>query len=168
MWYYVYKSLLGNAMCLTIDYKLHEPVEKKGYRYTRPRIAQRDIFVYKVLVEYDNFPTCGFSPYRGFRWDFGVRVNRNMGELIKSPMFFDNVHVGKGLHSCTKISATYYHMMADSANRYPVIIPKGSMVYFGRDNEIVSNSLIVYRTMEDLQSVHGKVAKGVKKEKIAI
>lgn len=155
-------------MCLTIDAKIHKPQTKDTHhdKYTS-RIAQRDILVYKVLEPCKNKTNFALSPYQAFIWKFGKLVNRRAVKSCYDTYKWAQPTIRIGLHACTTRHSAFRHMQF-ARKVFPAIVPKGSRVFFGLHNEIVSNNLIVYKNMEDLEAVHGKVAQGVKKKLIAI
>lgn len=158
-------------MCLIIDTNIHKPekrVIRTSYDNYTSRIAQRDIVVYKALEPEKNSPNTGRSPYRAFIWRFGKRVNRRGFTLCHTKYKWALATINEGLHACTTRTSALRHVHYGVGKVFPAIIPRGSRVVFGIKNEIVSNSLIVYKNMEDLEAVHGKVAQGVKKKLIAI
>ena len=144
-------------MCLYIDNDLH-PINKH-------RIAERDIVVYKALDAIHE--TGGISPYMRATWLFGEQKIVRIGKAKTRKGCDNDIYlIHKGLHSCnTKLKARC-HGLPD--NLCPAIIPKGSKLFFGTNGDIVSNALIVYKNMKELEAVHGKVAKPIKKNLIAV
>lgn len=151
-------------MCLRIDTELHPK--------NKPRIAERDIVVYKALYD-EGDKDCARSPYYNFLWIFGEKVSAKIDKPVLGYDFFGGYSkkvstfykISKGLHSATTKDGALMHALSV----YPAIIPKGSRVIFGvKSDEVVSDNLIVYKDIKALQKVHGKVAKGVKKADIAI
>lgn len=157
-------------MCLRVNYLKH-PTDKNGYH--KPRVANRDIVVYKVLRSMSGLSVRGknveaikwTSPYRAkWQWKFAY--------LATEPLIrIKYANAGEaGLHSCRTKTAAKEHLNSEywpDRKAFPAIIPKGSEVYFGLSGDIMSSKLIVYKDMAQLEAVHGKVGKGVKQVHIA-
>lgn len=112
-------------MCLYIDTTKH-PDNKR-------RIAQCDILVWKS----GNWDVSGrLRPtYRyGFRYQAGVKTIP-VPLRVRSSWGVKQVHAG-------------YHSYCQWNTRYPAIIPKGAKFFFGSRGDIVSSSLIVYKTLK--------------------
>lgn len=150
-------------MCLYIS-KASHPQYKK-------RIAQRDIVVWKVLYRASRYdPTKGVvysyhAPYQGTRYELG-EVNK---QDMRKKQQFSCVTIQQGLHSCrTHKEAKYLATRTGNRKVFYAIIPKGSALFFGAHNDVVSDTLIVYKTKEALEAVHGPIAKRVPRHIIAI
>lgn len=128
-------------MCLHIDVRYHPNYGKKGQAF----VAQQPILVYKRL----NNPTGlgGTSPYYGTLWEFGVeqRVsNFTYGWSSRQQ------RVEAGLHA-------FFTKNADRCygDVFPAVIPVGARFFIGKDGEIVSTALTVYRTEKDMLAAFG-------------
>lgn len=141
-------------MCLTIDFDYHRH-DKRG-RITRRRATQ-DILVYKVLRD------DGRSPYQGTHWTFGVEKTSVMKASNDG---YGCYIVEEGLHSCLNMDSARSH-----SNYYrrihPAIIPKGAILIYGDNDEVVSNRLIVYRDEAELIEARGAIGPGIARDKIA-
>lgn len=149
-------------MCLVIDTNLHKKIARS--RKYAPRVAQRDIVVYKVLV----------TPKRRSGIDGGVKhfspyqmMPYELGKEYKSVMGSSHRYVHAGLHSYRTRNACR-RTTALSREVYPAIIPRGSLLFFGSGDTVVSTSLIVYADMAALEAVHGPVDSGVPRAQIAV
>lgn len=143
-------------MCLYIDSKYHS-VDKRGG--IKRRRATQDILVYKVLKPVaDNY---GKSPYQEMIWIFG-QENKAVMKV------YDGCIVEEGLHSClTRASASEHNPSYDKRVTYPAIIPKGSLLIYGIDDEVVSNRLIVYRDTAQLVKARGAIGPAIARGTIA-
>jgi len=141
-------------MCLYVDFDYHHK-DKRG-RIVRRRATQ-DILVYKVLRE------DGRSPYQGTFWQFGVEKTSIMKAQYDG---YDSYNVEEALHSCLNMDSARSH-----SNYYrrihPAVIPKGSMLIYGANDEVASNRLIVYRDEASLIKARGAIGPGIARDKIA-
>ena len=118
-----------------------------------PKVAEKDIVVYKVLDQRMG------SPYYGLLYP----LNEKRTSILKNydwkweeagHKVYD---VEEGLHAYTKRMAAYvkrhYLNRCDSEKDfttysvYKAIIPKGAKYYIGLDNDIASDALIVKRKL---------------------
>lgn len=120
----------------------------------------RAIVVYKILTTRANFAgTISYiSPYRHHKWV--------MGKLEKAPMVSKNerrtIHVG--LHAyLRKPDATESGIWG---NVFPMVIPAGSLVYFGRGGEIVSNQMIAFQNEAAIIKRYGGIGKKLRRKDI--
>ncbi len=109
-----------------------------------PKIAKKDIKVYKILHSYKGK---FLTPYRGYRMEegyhymqtgkkFGIKRNRYYG-------FF----IGMGLHAFTTLKEAQmkYSYLFEYAIIVEMIVPKGSEYFINpTDKEICSDNLIWY------------------------
>lgn len=128
-------------MCLHIDVRYHPNYGKKGQAF----VAQKPILVYKWLRYADK--TGGIAPYQGTRWYFGVEKrisNFTYGWSSRRTV------VNAGLHAFfTKDAIRCYGKV------FPAVIPVGAHFFIGKDGEIVSNALTVYRTEKKMLDAFG-------------
>lgn len=96
-----------------------------------------------------------YSPYQCARYEMGVMKKSSL--VIEIDPYDGAETVDLGLHSCLTKDDVDMH----SSATFPAIIPTGSKFIVGSDNEVASDALIVYKTMKDLEAVHGKVGKPV-------
>lgn len=149
-------------MCLTVDPLYHKATKNKK---PQPRIAQRDIVVWKVLEpsthhERVKHKSALVSPYQRTPYKLGERKDENINWTSK-------YYVYDGLHSYrTRIGG--FITASTKKDIYPAIIPRGSKVFFGLSGKVVSTSLIVYANMAELEKVHGPVGEGVPRAEIAL
>jgi hypothetical protein len=128
-------------MCLDIDVRYHPKYGKKGQAF----IAQRPILVYKRLTSLTN--TGGTAPYQGTPWEFGVEKRvRNFTYGWSSR----RTSVEAGLHAFFTKEATRCY-----GNVFPAVIPVGARFFIGKDGEIVSTALTVYRTEQEILTAFG-------------
>lgn len=116
-----------------------------------PKVAEKDIVVYKVL-DYNMG-----SPYYGLLYHLNRKITSDLN------IYDSRWHLGtqlltveEGLHSCTKRIAAYliqrylniyYKKSGITYSVYKAIIPKGSKYYIGLNNDIASDALIVKRKL---------------------
>jgi hypothetical protein len=142
-------------MCLHIDVRNHVagPTDKSADVNKSFKVAPRPILVHKVLVH--TTAKTGRSPYFQFRYNFGKLYKSAIGKALQGS-YSKGWNIGKGLHSFYKKTAPRANNFSQN-NIYPAIIPAGAKFFMGSGDEIVSDQLIVYKTMQDLEAVHGKV-----------
>lgn len=153
-------------MCLSVDPLYHKATKSKK---PQPRIAQRDIVVWKVLEspsyhERVKHKSALVSPYQRTPYKLGERRYENI-KVYGDRTF--KYYVLEGLHSYrTRIGC--FITTSTKKDIYPAIIPRGSKVFFGLSGKVVSTSLIVYANMAALEKVHGPVGEGVPRAEIAL
>ena len=118
----------------------------------KPKVAEKDIVVYKVLDHNMGSPYYGLLyPLNEKRTSILKRYDWKWEE--KGYKIYD---VEEGLHAFTKRLAAYvkqYYLNQPDRNNlatysvYKAIIPKGSKYYIGLDNDIASDALIVKRKL---------------------
>ena len=142
-------------MCLDTNYRYHP---KDHQNCVTSRVAERDILVWKRLNP------GGRSPYRNFRYIMGRLYTASMANYVSASWewvnerrkYFSYAQMGVGLHAMRKPDAEQWRY----GNKvYPAIIPKGSRIFIGRDDDIVSNQLVVFQNMKELSKVYGKPQK---------
>ena len=137
-------------MCLKVDRTKHWFPYMAG-----PKKAKRNLLVWKALRDrprtsfeeewIKHFPA---SPYHQEPYTFGViKTSKLTLEYLRG------YEVNEGLHTLdNKFSLEW----APEFSRFPAIIPKGSKYFLGAEEDVVSDSLVVFKTMEDLEAVYGK------------
>lgn len=128
------------------------------------RVATRDIVVWKVLTRATE--KTALSPYQDSVYIFGKPRYSNI-RIVDRPCGYATIE--NGLHafiSKRRANDRFYNWR--NARTYPAIIPEGATFYLGGGNEVASTRLIVYKTMEDLEAVHGKVSRAVQVDKAAV
>lgn len=149
-------------MCLYTDTSYYGTVSED--KFVSSQVAQCDLVVYKALDIYDNSKQYGYSPYLYNRYEFGkLKTANNMVTRSKILYNCDYARVNRGLHAFTKKINPSSRFGLESSVLCPAIIPKGSRVFIGTNNEIVSTKLIVYRDIESLEAVHGKISNPIPK-----
>ena len=108
-------------------------------KWKKPKKAKKDIIVYKILDK-----DC-VSPYRGFKYNLGVKYDTDM-ESFNTP--FDNgLYIDVGFHAFTSKRALLKSSLK-SRIAFKCIIPKGSSYYISScKKEIVSDSIIIKRRL---------------------
>ena len=118
-------------MCLIVDLKFHQfhsglPVPLK---------AEEDILVYKYLIirygRYRTYPRAYLIDFRGNKFHYKSRLECHQP--------FANYIVEKGLHTVVNNDGV------PSFESYYAIIPKGSNFYIGKEGDIASDQLIIYK-----------------------
>lgn len=125
-------------MCLTFTgFKTREEARKF---YNNPKIAKKDINVYKALKPLSSHQ--GKSPHKSFYYDQGTHyynVGRKFSAKILKPWHTWVVDIHQGLHACTHLERVKIH----SQHYVRMIIPKGSKYYVNHiAKEIVADNLI--------------------------
>lgn len=112
-------------------------------KWKKPKKAERNIIVYKILDK-----DC-ISPYRGFIYNLGVKYNTDMKSC--EDIFTDNIYVDDGFHAFTSKRAllkSYIYEDSISTVAFKCIIPKGSSYYISScKKQIVSDSIIIKRRL---------------------
>ena len=134
-------------MCLIIDLKKHPSQYTSSVR--KPYEVEEDMTVYKVLLRYF---CCGeyrfITPYQRMRIEFYRKAYTckpfTKEEFVTSSDFIG----GNAYHAFTTNYATgIVGIVSDfeesAAYLVKCIIPKGSLVYYGQNNDICSNRLII-------------------------
>ena len=125
------------------------------------RVADRDIVVWKVL---EIFPTADNKPGKQLYSPY-YRATYIPGKTKRSVMRVYFGGIDEGLHAFITLDAVKTRKAGDSQRHvFPAVIPAGSKFAVGGRHEIASTALIVYRTMADLEKVHGKVAEPVEQK----
>lgn len=112
-------------------------------KWRKPKKAERNITVYKILDV-----NC-VSPYRGFVYNLGVKYNIDM-KLCDSS-YYGDLFIEDGFHAFTSKKALLKsHLKRDfiPAKAFKCIIPQGSSYYISScKKEIVSDSIIIKRRL---------------------
>ena len=116
-------------MCLIIDSTKH----KKLFGFYLPKIAWKDIPVYKLL-EHPDDSTC-FTP---FQLHF-IEFHKNRA-ILRSILIQHNREISKGIHALRNniVEKSRYDKI------HKAIIPRGSLYYIGMHLDIVSTKLIIF------------------------
>lgn len=123
-------------MCLIIDLNKHPDL--------KPIRLDKDLVVHKYLCDKKDLPgpyrkrfmTKYVTPftYTQVHFLFGKAILR--AELDK-PNRYDQIRIG--------IHSTKLYMYSDVFIHHKAIIPKGSLVYYGTNEDVVSNKLIIFK-----------------------
>lgn len=106
-----------------------------------PKRAKEDIKCYKVLavVNADDVTMYYSSPVYYEKYTFENNKCEKKSKFKLFEILFSNT-ISKGIHTFnTKKNNIHYALI-----QYDAIIPKGTLYYVGRDNDLVSERLIVY------------------------
>lgn len=110
-------------------------------KWKKPKIATKDIVVYKVLRTYSEHIE---SPYRGFVYNlkelYETKLTKckSLGGLEYS--------IFEGFHAFVSKKINWYFRTHEKL--YKCIIPKGSTYYISSNNkEIVANKIIIKRKL---------------------
>ena len=117
-------------MCLIIDSTKH----KKLFGFYLPKIAWKDIPVYKTLSHYNSGKIK--TPYQSHPVIFHKKK-----AVLRSILIPYNEEVSKGIHAYIKNTVSY----PSHCKLHKAIIPKGSLYYIGKYDEIVSTKLIIFK-----------------------
>lgn len=136
-------------MCLTVKLskidKLLIMLNKK--RWLKPKVAEKDIKVYKILKEINsNY----LIPYRRERINF-VNSKADL-QPVKIIAYWDWIInrfvVDEGYHSFTTVKEVKFNLNFNFRGNtaiFNAIIPKGTKYFIGKYNDIVSEKLIIYQ-----------------------
>lgn len=123
-------------MCLTIDLKKHPDL--------KPIRLDEDLLVHKYLCDKKKvsdlhrkrFMTKYVTPftYTSVHFLFGKAILR---AKLDEPDGHNQIY--RGIHS------TRAYMYSDVFIHHKAIIPKGSLIYYGTDGDVVSNKLIIFK-----------------------
>ena len=156
-------------MCLDIVVAKHR---SKDNTCIRPIVTTEDLQTWKLLKVYNiEDGNTGVSngyeytaPYRGTHYTFGKLYTAKLDKRTENDWYHGVMHrVFAGLHSYdgsrTRRNRAMNRGKIDAGTSqyrwFPAVIPKGSEVYFGSRNDVVSDNLVVYRDMADLRKRGG-------------
>ena len=112
-------------------------------RWKKPKEAEKDIIIYKILCKDYR------SPHMGFLYNLGVKYNTDMESY--SSQYTDGRYVEAGFHAFTNKRALLKSSLKKdfiSTVAFKCIIPKGSSYYISScKKEIVSDSIIIKRRL---------------------
>ena len=107
--------------------------------WKKPKKAENDIIVYKILDK-----NC-VSPYRDFKYNLGVKYDTGMNSC--NSQFTNGLYINVGFHAFTSKRALLKSSLK-SGVAFKCIIPKGSSYYISScKKEIVSDSIIIKRRL---------------------
>jgi len=147
-------------MCLTINIALHTRINRSDPDWFRdPFVADRPLIIKKRVELRDGKY---YSPYQGSLIKFAKILTATF-----SRSSYTNNGIEQGFHGF-KFDAT----SADWEGRYGIsdrfimhyaftietiygVIPAGTKYYIGHNNEVVTESVIYFKTLEDLQKYYG-------------
>ena len=156
-------------MCLDIVVHKHR---SKGNSRVRPIVTTEDLQTWKLLrvhnIEDGNTGVSkGYfysAPYRGTDYIFGKLYTAKLDKRSEEGGDYYNYlmthRVFAGLHSYdgNRNRSVNRGKIAVGTTKYrwfPAVIPKGSKIYIGSRNDVVSDNLVVYRDMADLRKRGG-------------
>ena len=144
-------------MCLHVDADRHGRKGGKANKaLRRPRTVTSPILVYKVLKSSGD-PNSAISPYRNFRWTFGVEHTAKFSHEVDN--YYDEHTIDAGLHAFRdKDKANSLKRNGNACKVYYGVIPVGAKVYMGVWNDIVATNMTVYASFADLKAAHGNVS----------
>lgn len=130
-------------MCLYVHPK--QPLATNG-SYIAVK-TQKHYLAWKVCRQYNvNVVT---SWYMASKYLFGKLYR--LRDSLRAVERRDNAEVHEGFHALRYKTNRWQGMRLGGPNNlYPCIIPAGSKVIYGRDGDVVSNRLIVFRDIEQL------------------
>ena len=128
-------------MCLQIGKEFK--TKKEALEFIKnPKIAEKDIRVYKVLNETNLGVYYAFKYEKGFHY---YQVGKKFSYLIRQSFYTNKwritFHIG--LHSCKSYNAAELHVTRRD-KIVTMYIPKGSKYYEGIYNELISDQLVWY------------------------
>jgi hypothetical protein len=128
-------------MCLTISGFATRELAREAKK--KPKIATKDIVVYKRLMKYSNI-----SPHYYMFWKKGYRYDEDsfgFSQIEKSYFYGDwRFEISKGLHCYSSKKVAIANLFLDE-KLIEMIIPKGTEYFENEKNcEIVTKTLIWY------------------------
>ena len=130
-------------MCLIISKVYHKKDKSNRIKHL---VAQEDILVYKCL-DCEDGEYCTPFQFKPIIFTKG-KYAYNKVNMPKSKYYWNDT-IKVGIHTYTikkraiKVSESFNYL--NGISMHYAVIPKGSNFYIGRDDDIVSNNLIVYR-----------------------
>lgn len=130
-------------MCLFVDSKFHK---KTIFNRYRPVVLNHDYLVYKVLEENDGYI---YTPYQIMPINFAD----GMADLKKIPFRGNKKQFikGGGYHAFVKkymADDCAWHIndltLVQDRDVFYAVIPKGTKVYFGVEDDIVAERMIIF------------------------
>ena len=113
-----------------------------------PKIAKKDIIVYKQLKRYKGkYKTTFYTPYMGYKMEEGIHYfQTNKKFTIKNTLsIFGKYSIERGLHSYTNLNVAKQSLLMNEII-VEMVIPRGSEYFENKqDKEIVSDNLIWYK-----------------------
>lgn len=107
---------------------------------SEPAVVKTPILVWKRLNLIGDILV---SPFRKAKYQFGVEKG------IKG-----SIKITKGCYNVVEVGLHAYTRLPYMSTAYPAIIPANSSVFMGHDFEIVSDRLIVFKCMTDLEKTY--------------
>lgn len=141
------------VMCLTVSRFWH-----RG-KIPKPKIAKRNIHVYKALAIYT---TTYVTPFQRRAVIFKNKICNLKAELGLEGQSDRLFYVSTGIHSC-RTTRKAIRVLDDSfiePTHYSIkhaIIPKGSEYFIGAENDLVSNNLLIFETKEAYKAYRKKL-----------
>ena len=139
-------------MCLHINFDYHSG--------RKPKVADRPLVVKKRLSKNESK---FYTPYQRTVVEFGRTYNNSF--QFENDMI-DVINSGQTIMSYGHHSFRYNTTINDFAFDRPTlinismvwvygVIPAGTRFYVGIDNDIVSESIVYYKTLDDLKEAYG-------------
>lgn len=136
-------------MCLFVNLEYHKVKNNKPIAL----VAKQSILVYKVLEIEDKHYRTPFE-YMAINFDdeYGMFFYKTTRfSILRTARFSDCYSVSSGIHSFLDFDEANYenehikNLCGSNSNIYYAIIPKGIKFYIGRDYDIVSSNLVVFK-----------------------
>ena len=149
-------------MCLYIDFDYHSD--------RKPKVADRPFVVKKRLRKMDSGKY--LTPYQGGMVEFGVLYEdyndfeKEIDDVIDNNNF-NTVDYGHHSFRYNTIILDFIDRRYTIADRDTVwvygVIPQGARFYIGLHQDLVSDSIVYYKTLDDLKEAYGctKLAKPI-------
>lgn len=135
-------------MCLDIDSTYHS-----GRRAKTPIVTKQPLLVWKFVKVTETGKL--LAPYQShFEWKPGKLHTAKLG--VQNEYYHGDGHyVEEGLHACiTQDKARRMRWTHGNYRVVPCVIPEGSKVFLGLDDEIVSNQMIVYASLSEFKTAY--------------
>lgn len=148
-------------MCLTVNKKFKNKASARAWFEEQLKVVtEEDMTVWKVLCK-TAAEGVFRSPYYEEIYDFRTTNLKTSVIEIENLNYYGNLEIGKGLH-CYAVRSTLLGrarvVLFDTL--FSLTIPKGSVVFYGINGDIVTNQLILKKDE--------KVTKALQKEEAQI
>lgn len=133
-------------MCLIVNDRIHP---RLGFIH-RARVAAYDILCWKVMHDdgygWPHLKRSWVTPFRAFLMRFGERYYAPMEVCSRDGSISKGFHASRKKTSAKSLAE---RLNPDSNQVFPAIIPAGTPFFIGLHGDIVADSMIVYKTLEE-------------------
>lgn len=135
-------------MCLSVDLNYHKIKKEKPIAL----VAKQSILVYKIIEKDDN--NHHFTPYSNMPINFDDEYGMFFYKTTKFSFengYGDYFYVKRGIHTYTEREDAENSVdflsngCGANVSIYNAVIPKGSRFFIGKDGDIASSNLVVFK-----------------------